>query len=63
MKDINTITRKKYYDEFRSMVNMLYDMAISKESLLAKQIKEFPANLFKEVEYTLGFLKEEINKE
>ncbi len=62
MENIDMLATKKYYEEFQSIVNSLYEMIISKESLLAKNIKEFPTDLSHEINYILNFLKEEIEK-
>lgn len=54
MENIDILASKKHYEEFQAIVNSLYEMIISKESLLAINIKEFPTDLSNEINYILN---------
>lgn len=62
MGDIDKIIYSRYYEQFLSIVNRLYEMIVSKESFLAELIKKFPTNLDNEVNFTLRFLKEDMER-
>ena len=62
MDNVDKVVYTKCYNEFKSILKKINETIVSKESFLAKMIKEVHTDLIKEIKYILDFLKEEMEK-